>query len=114
MGAALDRRCGTRTLSSRWRLIVDSHFSIRRYPVPKDRCFCVDFEVDRSYSKDTYCFRHDQGFQGTVGFLNWSPLYYRSNLGVIRRDRLLEEDTLAVWRLAMREKSLPVSSPSNS
>jgi len=105
---AHDSRCGVRAVARSWRSVVDSNFQVRHFEPPAGRRFSVDFEVDRSMCKDTYCARFDaagdvgsRSIEGTVAYLNWAPVYYRSarNERRDRRHALSERDTCALWRL---------------
>ncbi|CAK0846056.1 unnamed protein product [Prorocentrum cordatum] len=103
------RRCEVRALARRWRSVAGSRFALRRLAAPRSLRFCVDFEVDRCMSKDTYTAAFEAGgpeqalggIEGTVAFLNWAPVYYRSAIGERRdvRHRLLQADACALWRL---------------
>jgi len=105
----LSRRCDVRALGRQWRQLVERCFDLTRFPAPQGGFFCIDFEIDRPMSKDTYCarfFDKDGRVEGFTTFLNWAPVYYRSASGESRgvRRRLNEEDSCMLWRMSIRAR----------
>lgn len=116
-------RCDVRSVTKKWRDIIDRHFEIQHFSPPDGRMFTVDFEIDGYMAKHLYCAQvretdmcEHNSFSGTVTFVDWVPACFRGRDRQIHHE-LDEKDACTLWKCISkarnRSKSTSCSSDSS-